>query len=216
MIEARISAFLGTSSTGYVISEYGSIKELVTIGESYDIYFINRMQRADEDILFNHINKDHNTETGKLRFLTYVEDPISDTDCDTMIDCIKRHIDYDSMYLAVEFLTDKGLRSIAVSKILFFEYVNRKIRIKTQSNEYYCDDTLRNIISLVGNYGFLQPHKSFIVNLKNITGIKNYSISMSDSSIVPLSQKKSREFRIKYAEYIKENSSTVKRKAKKR
>jgi len=215
-IEAKIPMFLGTSATGYIISEYRTIKELTAAVENHEIYFIDKTLRKDEDLLIDHINSNNNAGNKKLRFLAYTEDPVSEADCDKMIDSIKRHFEYDSMYLAVEFLTDKGLKSIAVSKILYFEYINRKIRIKTQSNEYYCDDTLRNIVSLVGSYGFLQPHKSFIVNLKNITRIKNYSVSMSDGSIIPLSQKKSKEFRAKYNEYMKENSTKVTKRVKKK
>jgi len=122
-IETKISVFLGTSATGYIISEYNTIKELTTTEENHEIYFIDKTLRKDEDLLIDHINNENNAGDKKLRFLAYAEDPVSDADCDKMIDSIKRHFEYDSMYLAVEFLTDKGLKSIAVSKILYFEYM---------------------------------------------------------------------------------------------
>jgi len=214
VVETKISVFLGTSAIGYTISEFDSIKELVESNEYFDMYFVDKEMRESEELLFDYINKDQKTGTKKLRFITYIEDPVSDTTFDAAIDCIKRHIEYDSMYLAIEFLTDKGLRSIAISKIMYFEYTNRKIKIKTQNNEYYCDDTLRNILSLVSNYGFLQPHKSFIINLKYITDIKNYMIKMSDDSIIPLSQKKSKDFRQQYNEFLKKNHTQVKKRVK--
>ena len=214
-VDAKISAFLGSSVTGYTILEFETVEELIASGDYYDLYFINMKLRENEDKLFKHLSNDHKPDNKKLRFITYVEDPASDATFDAAIDCLKRHIEYDSMYLAIEFLTDRGLRSIAVSKILYFEYIDRKVKIKTQNNEYYCDDTLRNVFNLVGSYGFLQPHKSFIVNLKNITSIKNYLIKMSDGSTIPLSQKKSKEFRKCYAEYLKEKKPQVKKKPNK-
>jgi len=211
IIDAKIFAFLGSSTTGYTIFEYKTIEELVEVNEFYDLYFINKKLRENENLLIQQINEDNKTDKKKLRFITYADDPVSDNECDGIIDCIKRHIEYDSMYLAIEFLTDKGLRSIAVSKILFFEYGNRKIKIKTHSNEYYCDDTLQNISSLVGGYDFLQPHKSFIVNIKHITCIKNYLITMNDSTVIPLSQKKSNEFRKAYKKYLEKHNTRIRK-----
>ncbi len=39
------------------------------------------------------------------------------------------------------------------------------------------------------------PHKSFVVNLYNVKSIKGYDIFMMDESVIPLSQKKSTEFK---------------------
>jgi len=214
IINERISVFLGTSAIGYTISEFIKIEEMVATGKYYDLYFLNKKLRESENLLFSYLNDDPDTSSKKIRFVTYIDEPISDTACDEVIDCIKRHIEYDSMYLAIEFLTDRGLRSIAVSKILFFEYINRRIRIKTQNNEYFCNDSLRNILTLVGSHGFLQPHKSFIVNLKHITGIKNYSLEINDGSIIPLSQKKSKEFRKQYNNFITTHKSKIKKRDK--
>ena len=39
------------------------------------------------------------------------------------------------------------------------------------------------------------PHKSFVVNLDQVRGIRGYDITLMDGSIVPLSQKKGKSFR---------------------
>lgn len=38
-------------------------------------------------------------------------------------------------------------------------------------------------------------HKSFVVNLDQVRGIKGYEITMMDGSVLPLSQKKGKAFR---------------------
>lgn len=43
--------------------------------------------------------------------------------------------------------------------------------------------------------GFAMPHKSFVVNLDQVRGIRGYDITLMDGSIVPLSQKKGKSFR---------------------
>jgi len=218
IVEEKISVFLGTSATRYTVSEFETTEIFTSTNEQFDLYFLNKKMLSDEARILADIEqiskKTGNHISSKMRFVTFTDNPVTDKDCDVVIDCIRRYLEYDSMYLAVEFLTNKGIRSIAISRILFFEYINRRIKIKTHNNEYFCDDTLYNIMSLIGNYSFLQPHKSFIANLKHITEIKNYQITMSDGSTIPLSQKKSKAFREQYSKYIKENSTKVKMRKK--
>ena len=138
----------------------------------------------------------------QMSFVTFISDPISDMGITNMLNLLQNYRKLASMYLSVSFLTDKGMQSIDVTQILYFEFLERKIKIKTQGSEYMCSDTLHNVLTLVEKHDFHQPHKSFIVNLKHIAKIKNYNITMSDGSILPLSQKKSKAFRALYKSYI--------------
>lgn len=110
---------------------------------------------------------------------------------------------YKAMYISVSFLTDKGMQNIDVADIVFFEFVDRKVKIKTRGGEYFCNESLQNVLSLVEKHDFHQPHKSFIVNFKYIVSIKNYNITMGDGSVIPLSQKKAKAFRRLYRGYLK-------------
>ena len=204
IVDEKITAFMGTSTTGHKIIEFETLEKLISAGLDFDICFLGQSLRKDMGALLEHVENTHKAKPNskKLNFITYVDDPISDTDCENMIDFIRRNLEHSTMSLAVEFLTDKGLKSIALSKILYFEFYDRKVKIKSQDGEFTCSGTLRNVMSLVGSHGFCQPHKSFIVNLKHIVSIKNYVITMNDSSLIPLSQKKSSEFRAVYRGYI--------------
>ena len=48
------------------------------------------------------------------------------------------------------------------------------------------------------------PHKSFVVNFFHVKNLKGYDITMSDGSLVPLSQKKSSVFREELAVWLSE------------
>jgi DNA-binding LytR/AlgR family response regulator len=209
IIEEKISAFMG-ASLEYEFYEFDTVDALIAEGVYFDLIFINRALIDNMDILVKHISKEvhkkQNSRKDKHKerfgFVNYIDDPISEKDCNRALDYIRQHLEYTSMYVAVEFLTDKGLRSIAISKILYFEFYNRKIRIKTVNSEFSCDDTLRNVMSLVGSHGFYQTHKGFIVNMKHIANVKGYSITMNNGASVPVAQKKSSEFRKAYKAYL--------------
>ena len=141
----------------------------------------------------------------QMSLVTFISDPISDEGITNMLNLLQNYRKLASMHLSVSFLTDKGMQSIDVTQILYFEFLERKIKIKTQGSQYMCSDTLHNVLTLVEKHDFHQPHKSFIVNFRHIVSIKNYNITMSDGSVIPLSQKKSKAFRAQYKNYIAAN-----------
>ena len=216
IIEEKLKLFFGNSSTELLIYEFETMDDLFASEIIFNIAFLNKSFLSDARILTKHLDKISSEDRHKrmFSFVTFIDDPVTDNDFSHLFKVIRQYLDYDSMYFAIEFLTDKGFRSIAISKILFFEFYDRKVKIKSQNSEYICNDTLRNVMSLVGGHGFYQPHKSFIVNLKHITSIKNYNITMNDGCIIPLSQKKSREFRKIYKDYLEQNSAQIKNKTK--
>ena len=200
IINEKIYAFMGDG--GHRIFEFDTMDEIISAGMDFDLCFLGHELRKDMGRWIEHIEKSFQTRAPKkLNFLTVIDDPISDTDCDKMIEFIKLNLGHTSMSLAIEFLTDKGLRSIALSKILYFEFYDRKVKIKSIDSEFVCNDTLRNVMALVEGHGFRQPHKSFIVNLRHIVEIKNYTVNVGGVT-VPLSQKRSREFRQGYKVYL--------------
>jgi len=214
IIDEKITAFVGSSDMSHKIFEFNTFEDFISAGLIFDLCFFGQNLRKDMSALLEYLEKASSAKSDpkKLNFITFVDDPISDSDCENMIDFIRRNLEQSSMSLAVEFLTDKGLRSIALNKILVFEFFDRKVKIKSQENEFACNDTLRNVMNLVGSHDFHQPHKSFIVNLKHITSIKNYVITMNDGSVIPLSQKKSNEFRTVYKAYLESHNVHVPKK----
>ncbi len=95
----------------------------------------------------------------------------------------------------VEFITNEGLVRINLNKIYYFEYQSRKVLMKTNDKIYILKEKISDISSRMRSHGFEMPHKSFVVNLYNVKSIKGYDIFMMDESVIPLSQKKSTEFR---------------------
>ncbi|MCL1821133.1 MAG: LytTR family transcriptional regulator DNA-binding domain-containing protein [Oscillospiraceae bacterium] len=216
-VESRITALLGGTAVVYSIIPFCDVDSLIASGRTFHLYFLNKYLRdTDENKLLAYIEQSKNLKGHKtFNFITYANDPIADSDCDTILESIRRYLDYDSMYLCIEFLTEQGLKTIAVSKILYFEYCERKIRIKTQHSQFFCNDTMKNVFSLVSGYAFAAPHKSFIVNLRHITSIKDYIVTMNDGSKIPLSQKRSRDFRTEYKSYLSKNNARIAKKVRK-
>lgn len=96
---------------------------------------------------------------------------------------------------SIEFMTSEGVVRLLPRDIYYFEYLNRRVIVKTRDANYSIKEKITVIADTMDKYNFRAPHKSFVVNLLHVKSIKGYDIYLMDGSIVPLSQKKSTEFR---------------------
>ncbi|CEK30166.1 DNA-binding response regulator [[Clostridium] sordellii] len=102
----------------------------------------------------------------------------------------------------LEFITRDGVIRIDTNSIYYFEYEQRKVIMKTIDKNYILKKKISEIGKDIKDYGFEMPHKSFVVNLYNIKTIKGYDVHMMDGSVIPLSQKKSSQFRDSLNRYL--------------
>ncbi|CEJ73469.1 DNA-binding response regulator [[Clostridium] sordellii] len=102
----------------------------------------------------------------------------------------------------LEFITRDGVIRIDTNSIYYFEYEQRKVIMKTINKNYILKKKISEIGKDIKDYGFEMPHKSFVVNLYNIKTIKGYDVHMMDGSVIPLSQKKSSQFRDSLNRYL--------------
>lgn len=102
----------------------------------------------------------------------------------------------------LEFNTTDGVVRLELKDIYYFEYKQRKVIMKSKQDTYIIKQKISEIGKNMEAYDFIMPHKSFSVNLYNVKSIKGYDIYMMDGSIIPLSQKKSTQFRHRLNVYL--------------
>ena len=102
----------------------------------------------------------------------------------------------------MEFLTREGIVRLKPSQISFFECYGREVVMHTESGEWHLKVRLADVAERMKTFDFVMPHKSFLINLSCVLGIHGYDIRLTDGSRVPLSQKKSVEFRKQLNEYL--------------
>lgn len=95
----------------------------------------------------------------------------------------------------VELYTKMGRIRLAVEEIYYFEYESRRVAVHTVEGIYYEQKKISDCLEKMRPYGFAMPHKSFVVNLDKVRGIRGYEITLMDGSVLPLSQKKGKSFR---------------------
>lgn len=97
--------------------------------------------------------------------------------------------------ISIRFETKDGSELVRINDIYYFEYRERRVYVKTKKENLIIRGGIREIAERMKGYDFAVPHKSFVVNLFYVKAVKGYDIRMMDGSLIPLSQKKSTEFR---------------------
>ena len=77
-----------------------------------------------------------------------------------------------------------------LSNILYFESYGRKIRIvrNGETAEFY--GRLADIVSKYGERGFMQIHKSYVVNIGYIDSVSSSAVTMFNGDVLPLSRER--------------------------
>lgn len=104
----------------------------------------------------------------------------------------------------LEFQAKEGIARVKLSEILYFEYCERQVLLHTTSRIWHLKRKIAEVSQEMEAYGFAMPHKSFSVNLHAVERIYGYELTLMDGSRIPLSQKKSVQFRRLLNQYLAE------------
>lgn len=118
---------------------------------------------------------------------------------------------YEEVDEVLEFNTTEGIVRVNLKDIYYFEYKLRKVLMKTKDYTYTIKQKISDIANRMEKYDFTIPHKSFVISLYNVKSVKGYDVHMMDGSMIPLSQKKSTQFRQNLNSYLSNKIEKSKR-----
>lgn len=133
--------------------------------------------------------------------------PIGKNDFFKMLeDALEKVADAEYIH-KVSFLTENNSYiQIPVMDILYFEYLNRRIRIVTTNGEdIYIKEKIKMLADKMKRYGFTMSHQSFVVNLYHVDKCINQSLLMKNGDEVYLAQKRASTVRKELMQLAKES-----------
>ncbi|KNZ43473.1 LytR/AlgR family response regulator transcription factor [Acetobacterium bakii] len=84
---------------------------------------------------------------------------------------------------------------LPIKNIIYFQSVNREIKIVTITGEELFYGKLHEVFRQVTKYRFINIHKSYIINYEQVANFKYDEVVMSNSDCLPISQLKRKEVR---------------------
>jgi len=200
----------------FTIDEFMSGEALLASKENYDIILLDidmtgmngietahRIRLQDKKVKLIYITNysDYTVFAFAVHAFAYLLKPLKKEDLYKQLDEAFEYMQLPTRNL-LEFHTEQGILRIPSNEILYFEYQNRKVYLKANHETYILKRKITDLASELCERGFFMPHKSFVVNLYAVKNIKGYDIHMTDDTLIPLSQKKSMEFRKTLNHYL--------------
>ena len=214
---SKMREYLEDFAKLFRISLYSSGEELLASGENFQFIFLDidmkgmsgidtarilRRKDRKAKIIYVTAYEDFRDYAFSVHAFAYLVKPVSREKIREILREALEYTETQESCPVLCFKTLNGLMDIGVRDIYYFEYQSRKLRMATASEELWIQDSIRHMYERMAPFDFLMPHKSFIVNPYHIRNLKGYDICMTDGSIIPLSQKKSADFRKQLASYL--------------
>lgn len=112
---------------------------------------------------------------------------------------------FDMLDLAIRLLDNKnhifvfkdkeGSHRLSVKEILYFESLAHYFKVVTTDGDYEFRANLCDIMTELSNFGFIQVHRSYIVNYEQIKSIRYEELIMANGDAIPISRNKRKETR---------------------
>lgn len=196
---------------------FSSGEKLVENYEGYEAVFLDidmkgmngietgkAIRRLDKDtkIVYLTAYRDYVAGAFGVHAFQYLLKPVNKKAVTGVLEEIFRYMRNREKRIIVDFHTVDGVVCLPVSDIYFFEYENRRVRIVTESEEYYMVERITNVAKRMEVYGFSMPHQSFVVNMLHVKNVKSQQIIMDNKMELPLSQKKQKTWKQELMTYL--------------
>ena len=206
----------GYGKVQLAVEVYTSGEALLEDRKKYDIVLLDidmdglngietarRIREADKEVKLIYVTNysDYTIFAFKVHAFAYLLKPLKAEELYAQLDeaCAYGLVMPES---ELEFQAKEGIVHIMPSDILCFEYLNRQVLMRSAGRSWHLKRRITELAAEMEDYGFAVPHKSFIVNLYAVQRIHGYDVTLTDGSVVPLSQKKSAQFRRALNEYL--------------
>lgn len=226
---ARVS--LISRKEEFHITIYTNPIEFLKDHQGYDIVFLDiEMPKLTGIELGEKIRKKNNKTVicFVTRFTNYALDGYSCHAYDYLVKPLSQNIvdhffdDFFNNYISIQasnissqnlsFQTIDGIVTLPLNEIISFEYIavsnihfNRVVELNTISKgKFLIKMNISKIFKDLDKTYFMVPHKSFIINMKNIFQLKQNMIIMINQDEIPISQKRMSDVKQCYFHYLEQ------------
>lgn len=154
-------------------------------------------------IIFATTSLDHGMDSFEVRACDYLVKPFLQEDITTCLDWFFSHIPEPLRLLSV--YAEGEWQSIPLSSIYYINVYGHQCQIHTPRGVIVTRRGLDDLESTIDSRDFLRCHRSFLVNLNHVTGMKGSDFCLGDQTRIPISPTNAAKIRSQFIDwtYIK-------------
>lgn len=162
-----------------------------------------RTTNGRADIIFTTSHEEFVFNAFEVNALRYLLKPIEKEKFIEAMDCVIRNIE-DKSSKTMVCHQGQRLLQIPICEIIYFETVDRKLRVVTYQKEYMVDNKINDVDKKMQEKGFFRIHKSYVINMKYIKEYNQSTVIMQNEDCVYISRLRVKAFKEAFRNYLKE------------
>ena len=167
----------------------------------------NELQNDITQIVYISGNESYAMELFQIRPLNFLIKPVSYERMVSVFNTALRIVNKGSQNFEYQF--KHASYKVPIKNILYFESENRKINIITTEDVRTFYGTLDDVYEKVKQYNFLDIHKSYLVNYNYIVKFEYRQVTLSNDTVLPISQMNRKRIRALQLEIEKDGVSNA-------
>lgn len=163
------------------------------------------IRKTDHDVLIIMISahEKYKMDAYPLHTFDFLDKPFTEKDIFGVLSKVENYCDKKKEHTFVSFKMKDRYMNFDVSEILYFESINRKIKLVTKEDSYEFYGTIGEQSKRMKEHGFGVPHASFIVNFIHVKTMKSKEIVLDTGHSIPMTKYKAKFFREGYTTFLK-------------
>lgn len=216
--------FFGKQLVKYSITIYSCAWDLISCNlEEFDLLFLDAVLDNDFDgielakiirqsnqmaeIVFITYRLDKAYQAFEVNTFRYLPKPlIMEMFINTLEAFLKKRKEKSSKLIILK--QGQKYLKIPYSKILYFETLDRKLKVITASKTYLVDNKINEIEQKLEDCEFFRIHKSYLINFAYVKEHDRSTIILLNGDEVYISRLKAKEFKEQYQVFIQEQYSS--------
>ncbi|MBS5137930.1 MAG: response regulator transcription factor [Clostridium sp.] len=202
-----------------VIQQYYDSKKLIETMPFFDIMFLDiempkyngievakafRKKSSWGQIIYVTSYAQYAQTAYSVHAFGYITKPVNENSISSILDEALKYLGKKSPHNRLSIMTEMGVKHVAIEDIYYFETYERKVRMVSKDGKYIFKGTIEEIYKKIDQSIFACPHQSFLVNFLHIDYLKGYDIFIDNGDLIPLSQKRTVEFKKKYYDFLED------------
>lgn len=209
-LKGKLELFFEKNDLQYEVREYSSAGEFMACEEQTDLLFLDIEMEGISGIQL----KDYLQAEGNVRiiFVTSHMEGMQDAFGRNVYGFLEKPVEMDRLekYLGrvledikEEFLVIEGNQGkvvINTEEIFYFVSDDKYSYMVSKEGKSFCGMGMRQLEELLGGKDFFRCHKSYLVNMRNISDV-NSGILLKNGESIPISRRRAKELKEAYLLY---------------